>query len=209
MPAKILTPVFGFDYLKIAKSYLTPSNVSEERDCSIKAVVFSVMAAEALANFEGYSFLNLRGKDLDNFILCRVIYKGHSGSSDIYHKWKILLEKIGMEVSQRNPLLKGLEDAVALRNKLVHFKPHKNQFTQEMVPDGKTTFQGIEYVEYKPGGIAGGGVLGKLNVSNAKKHFSSIDELILQYYLVGKSLWPVTPDFLNEHYGSASSFYEK
>ena len=207
---KILTPVFGYDFLQIAKSYTNQKNVKEKLYQSIKIIIFSVAGAEAFANLEAREYFN--STELNNFIYCRGSnFKKPKNKTQIYKKWSILLEKSSVNISKRENLLERLERVVQKRNEIIHFKPHENQIVIEPVPkkrkkvgfDGKlyTTFCKTGYKQTK------NGILTQLTLKECRESFKKIYELIYEYYLAKKS-WPMSPKFLNSYYGSKSPFFK-
>jgi len=209
---QILTPVFGYDFLQIAKLYANQKNVKEKLYQSIKIVIFSVAGAEAFANFEANEYFS--SDELDEFI--RFGPKKPKKKPQLYRKWNFLLGKVSVNVSTKKILLDKLENVIKKRNELIHFKPYENQTIREPVPkkrkeigpDGNlyTAFCKMGYKQMK------NGILTQLTLGECREDFKNVDELVYEYYLAKGRMggsWPVSLQFLNSYYGQKSPFFKR
>ncbi|MGD2090656.1 MAG: hypothetical protein PVH61_31070 [Candidatus Aminicenantes bacterium] len=205
---KVVTiPNYGFNFLSIANEYSKETNSKNKLDQSVKIIIFSVTAAEAIANYEGSEYLS--DKDLRNFIESGFRPK-NSNKSKIYHKWDFLLGKVMTDHNRKAILTDKLESVVNVRNKLIHFKPQKNKTEQNLIPKAKKVLgpNGKLYTEFRKSGYKKkkSGILNVLTLKRAREYFKNIDELIYEY-LKEKKIWPY-PKFTNEYYGRRSPFWK-
>lgn len=210
---EIGTPNFGFDFLRIAKEYYCQKNNKNKLDQAIKIVIFSVVAIEAIANMEAMDFFN--GKDLKNFI-----YYGDKRDkrkiSAIIKKWNFIFNKRSIDTTKKKLHLKNLSDLIRIRNELIHFKPHKNQTEKILASKKNKVFgpNGQLYTDSRKTGfkLLKRGVLNKLTLKEARKHYENMDNFVFDFYSHEKKgekgrTWP-SRNFCNEHWGKRSPFWK-
>lgn len=200
-------PNLSFNFLIIAKKYAIEINSKNKLNQAIKIIIFSVTAAEAFANYEGFEYLN-------NAKLKKFTQNGfkpkNSQKSKIYYKWNFILNKVIKNKNKINELLDPLEDAINIRNKLIHFKPYKNKTEKILVKKKKKVLgpNGDLFTAYRISGysIKKAGIINELTLGKARYYFKVIDVLIFEY-MKAKKIWP-DPKFTNDYYGNKSPFWK-
>jgi len=206
---KIVTRTrYGLMFLLNAKEYAQMIGKKDKLNQAIKIIIFSITAAEAIANFEASEYLG--NSMLKKFVQTGFRPKGNR-QSKIFHKWIFLLEKVEVSQSKRENHLANLDEWIFIRNRLIHFDPYRHRKEKILQPKkykipgpgGKlyTSFKKIPMKTLKYG------ELHEINLTKARKCFHNIDSMIYDYF-DAKNLWP-PPSWANKHYGRRSPFKRK
>ncbi|MDD2656954.1 MAG: hypothetical protein PHQ18_05330 [Patescibacteria group bacterium] len=207
MMSLISTPHFGLNFLSIAKEYCNNTNTKNRLEQSIKIIIFSAVAAEAIVNMELKDHFN--GKELE-----KIIKYGPPNDkrkiSPILKKWELVMKKQNFTKKEKDTHIKNLDSLINLRNELIHFKPHKNQ-TEKILAEKKYKVVGIDgqlYTTFKKTGfrIIKKGIINELTLTKARKNYDNLDSMIFNFYKLKKT-WP-NPSFSNLHWGKKSPFYK-
>lgn len=205
---EIDTRNFGLEFLRIAKEYCLQKNIGNKLDQAIKIIIFSVAANEAIANMESMNYFT--GRKLEKFIRYGPKEDKRKKISLIVKKWNFLLTKYKVGRKRKDAYLANLSSLITIRNELLHFKAHKNQTEKILMPkknkiigpDGQfyTSFRKTEFRLLKRG------ILNKLTLGEARKHYENTDNFIFDFYS-HKKIWP-SPNFSNKHWGKRSPFWK-
>ena len=205
MLTEVTTPHYGFNFLEIAKEYAEQKSPKKKIDLVVKILIFSVAAAEVIANQEAMEFMS--GEELEDFVRYGPPKKGKK-KPEIYRKWKYLLQKNNPGPKKLSTHLGLLFSAIGARNELMHFKPQQNQTKKILAPSKRGTWiDGTFYQKFKKTGykVEKEGIINKITLTQARKHYKDIDNLIFEYF-EAKHTWP-KPKYCNEHWGKKSPFW--